>query len=159
MATRVDIPPVNYTFKVQAMSTEKLRLAAEFTIGGPRTDDNDSILKFSELISAHDNELLQGIIESETRVVTNSMTMEDIFKRLQGIIESETRVVTNSMTMEDIFKDTKDFLQKVSDKVQLQLNQFGLRIYDAKVEQLVDGQKTQMEAADQARVLTLLNFF
>ena len=48
------------------------------------------------------------------------------------------------------------------DKVQLELNQFGLVIYNANVKQLVDvpgheyfsylGQKTQMEAANQARI-------
>lgn len=48
------------------------------------------------------------------------------------------------------------------DKVQLELNQFGLVIYNANVKQLVDvpgheyfsylGQKTQMEAANQAKI-------
>lgn len=64
--------------------------------------------------------------------------------------------------MEQIFKGTKEFKQEVFDKVQLELNQFGLIIYNANVKQLVDvpgheyfsylGQKVQMEAANQARI-------
>jgi len=64
--------------------------------------------------------------------------------------------------MEEIFKGTKEFKREVFEKVQLELNQFGLLIYNANVKQLVDvqgheyfsylGQKTQMEAANQAKV-------
>nr|CAD1836202.1 unnamed protein product [Ananas comosus var. bracteatus] len=66
------------------------------------------------------------------------------------------------MTMEEIFKGTKSFKEQVFEKVQLELNQFGLIIYNANVKQLVDvrgheyfsylGQKTQQEAANQAKV-------
>lgn len=66
------------------------------------------------------------------------------------------------MTMEQIFKGTKEFKKEVFEKVQLELNQFGLLIYNANVKQLVDvrghvcfsylGHKTQMEAANQAKV-------
>ncbi|EOY29409.1 Flotillin-like protein 2 [Theobroma cacao] len=79
-----------------------------------------------------------------------------------GVIEGETRVLAASMTMEEIFKGTKEFKQEVFEKVQLELNQFGLLIYNANVKQLVDvpgheyfsylGQKTRMEAANQAKV-------
>lgn len=81
---------------------------------------------------------------------------------VEGIIEGETRVLAASMTMEEIFKGTKEFKQEVFGKVQLELNQFGLLIYNANVKQLVDvpgheyfsylGQKTQMEAANQAKI-------
>ncbi|KAF3548112.1 hypothetical protein DY000_02005797, partial [Brassica cretica] len=60
------------------------------------------------------------------------------------------------------FVGTKEFKQEVFEKVQLELNQFGLVIYNANVKQLVDvpgheyfsylGQKTQMEAANQAKI-------
>ncbi|KAI3687695.1 hypothetical protein L1987_81396 [Smallanthus sonchifolius] len=85
--------------------------------------------------------------------------MNDLVK---GIIEGETRVLAASMTMEEIFRGTKEFKQEVFGKVQLELNQFGLWIYNANVKQLVDvpgheyfsylGQKTQMEAANQAKI-------
>ncbi|XP_076952998.1 flotillin-like protein 4 [Bidens hawaiensis] len=140
-----DISPVNYTFEVMAMSAEKLPfiLPAVFTIG-PRSDDNDSLHKYAKLISPHDKE---------------SNHMNELVK---GIIEGETRVLAASMTMEEIFQGTKAFKQEVFGKVQLELNQFGLWIYNANVKQLVDvpgheyfsylGQKTQMEAANQAKI-------
>ncbi|KAJ9555227.1 hypothetical protein OSB04_009841, partial [Centaurea solstitialis] len=140
-----DISPVNYTFEVQAMSAEKLPfiLPAVFTIG-PRADDVDSLHKYAKLISPHDK------------------LSHHVNELVKGIIEGETRVLAASMTMEEIFKGTKDFKQEVFEKVQLELNQFGLWIYNANVKQLVDvpgheyfsylGQKTQMEAANQARV-------
>ncbi|XP_027083952.2 flotillin-like protein 4 [Coffea arabica] len=143
--TICDISPVNYTFEVQAMSAEKLPfvLPAVFTIG-PRVDDEGSLLKYAKLISPHDK------------------LSHHVKELVQGIIEGETRVLAASMTMEEIFRGTKEFKQEVFEKVQLELNQFGLLIYNANVKQLVDvpgheyfsylGQKTQMEAANQAKV-------
>ncbi|GLT85284.1 hypothetical protein SLE2022_034770 [Rubroshorea leprosula] len=143
--TVFDISPVNYTFEVQAMSAEKLPfiLPAVFTIG-PRVDDNTSLLKYAKLISPYDK------------------LSNHVKELVQGVIEGETRVLAASMTMEEIFKGTKAFKQEVFEKVQLELNQFGLLIYNANVKQLVDvpgheyfsylGQKTQMEAVNQAKV-------
>lgn len=140
-----DLSPVNYTFEVQAMSAEKLPflLPAVFTIG-PRIDDPESLFKYAKLISPYDK-------------LSNHVN-----ELVQGIIEGETRVLAASMTMEQIFKGTKEFKKEVFEKVQLELNQFGLLIYNANVKQLVDvrgheyfsylGQKTQMEAANQAKV-------
>uniref|UniRef100_A0A6N2N860 Flotillin-like n=1 Tax=Salix viminalis TaxID=40686 RepID=A0A6N2N860_SALVM len=128
-----------------SMSAEKLPfvLPAVFTIG-PRVDDEQSLFRYAKLISPHDK------LSSHVKEL------------VQGIIEGETRVLAASMTMEEIFKGTKDFKQEVFGKVQLELNQFGLLIYNANVKQLVDvpgheyfsylGQKTQMEAANQARI-------
>ncbi|XVE61098.1 hypothetical protein DITRI_Ditri06bG0012700 [Diplodiscus trichospermus] len=143
--TVFDVSPVNYTFEVQAMSAEKLPfvLPAVFTIG-PRVDDEASLLKYAKLISPHDK------------------LSNHVKELVQGIIEGETRVLAASMTMEEIFRGTKEFKLEVCEKVQLELNQFGLLIYNANVKQLVDvpgheyfsylGQKTQMEAANQAKV-------
>lgn len=143
--TIFDISPVNYTFEVQAMSAEKLPfiLPAVFTIG-PRSDDIESLLKYAKLISPHDK------------------LSNHVKELVQGVIEGETRVLAASMTMEEIFRGTKEFKQEVFGKVQLELDQFGLLIYNANVKQLVDvrgheyfsylGQKTQQEAANQAKI-------
>ncbi|KAL5698437.1 Flotillin-like protein 4 [Ranunculus cassubicifolius] len=144
-STKFDVSPVNYTFNIQAMSVEKLPfgLPAVFTIG-PRVDDRDSLFKYARLISPHDK------------------LSNHVKELVQGIIEGETRVLAAAMTMEEIFKGTKEFKHEVFGKVQLELNQFGLLIYNANVKQLSDvvgheyfsylGQKTQQEAANQARV-------
>lgn len=143
--TRVDLSPVNYTFEVQAMSAEKLPfiLPAVFTIG-PQVEDQEKVLLYAKLLSSHDKQ------------------SNHVNELVQGVIEGETRVLAASMTMEEIFKGTKEFKKEVFEKVQLELNQFGLLIYNANVKQLVDvpgheyfsylGQKTQMEAANQAKV-------
>jgi flotillin len=143
--TRFDITPVNYTFEVQAMSAEKLPfiLPAVFTIG-PRSDDEDCLLRYARLMSSHD------------KLSTH------VNELVKGVIEGETRVLAASMTMEEIFRGTKSFKQAVFENVQLELNQFGLVIYNANVKQLVDvpgyeyfsylGQKTQQEAVNQAKV-------
>ncbi|KAI8011205.1 Flotillin-like protein 3 [Camellia lanceoleosa] len=119
--TRVDISPVNYTFEVQAMSAEKLPfiLPAVFTIG-LRVDCEENMLKYAKLISPHD-------------MLSNHVT-----ELVHGVIEGETLVLAASMTMEQIFKGTKEFKKEVFDKVQLELDQFGLHIYNANVKQLDD---------------------
>lgn len=143
-ARTFDISPMNYSFDVHAMSIEKLpfTLPAVFTIG-PR-DDNDSLKRYAKLIAAHD------------------MSGHHVTDLIKGIVEGETRVLAAGMSMEEVFKGTKQFKQEVFDKVQLELDQFGLHIYNANIKQLVDikgheyfsylGQKTQQEAANQAKV-------
>ncbi|XP_049389420.1 flotillin-like protein 6 [Solanum stenotomum] len=141
----IDVTPVNYTFEVNAMSAEKLPflLPVVFTIG-LCVDDRERLIKYAKLLSHHERD------------------SHDVKDLVQGVIEGETRVLAASMTMEEIFKGTKDFKKEVFDKVQLELNQFGLLIYNANIKQLVDvqgheyfsylGQKTQMEAANQAKI-------
>ncbi|KAL2631446.1 hypothetical protein R1flu_016132 [Riccia fluitans] len=143
-ARSFDISPMNYSFDVQAMSIEKLpfTLPAIFTIG-PR-DDPESLKRYAKLIASHD------------------MSGHHVTDLIKGVVEGETRVLAAGMSMEEVFKGTKTFKQEVFDKVQLELDQFGLHIYNANIKQLVDikgyeyfsylGQKTQQEAANQAKI-------
>ncbi|GJN20885.1 hypothetical protein PR202_gb08318 [Eleusine coracana subsp. coracana] len=143
---KFDITPVNYEFEVHAMSSEKLPfiLPAVFTIGPKVSDDMGPLLLYAKLIAPHDKQ---------------SSHVRELVK---GVIEGETRVLAASMTMEQIFQGTKTFKQSVFENVQLELNQFGLYIYNANVKQLVDvpgqeyfsylGQKTQQGAMNQAKV-------
>lgn len=87
------------------MSAEKLPfvLPAVFTIG-PRVDDHESLLKYAKLISQHDRH------------------SNHVNELVQGIIESETRVLAASMTMEEVFRGTNEFIKEVFKKVQLELN-------------------------------------
>uniref|UniRef100_A0A0D3HEU4 Flotillin-like n=1 Tax=Oryza barthii TaxID=65489 RepID=A0A0D3HEU4_9ORYZ len=163
--SRFDISPVNYEFNVEAMSSEKLafNLPAVFTIGpkitpapAPEVDgasnqrrvlmpeSEEALLLYAKLIAPHDH------------------ASNHVKQLVKGVIEGETRVLAASMTMEEIFQGTKKFKQEVFDQVQLDLNKFGLYIYNANVKQLVDepgheyfsylGKKTQQEAANKAKV-------
>jgi flotillin len=141
----LDLTPVNYTLHVNAMSAEKLPflLPAVFTIG-PRAEDREKLIRYAKLLSSHQN---------------NSTEDRDL---VEGIIEGETRVIAASMTMEEIFKGNKEFKQRVFENVQLELDKFGLLIYNANIKQLVDcdgheyfsflGKKIQMEAANRAKI-------
>ena len=103
--TLLNLSPVNYTFEVQAMSAEKLPfiLPAVFTVG-PNTNEQECLLKYARLLSAHKqtsnhvNDLVLGVIEGETRVLTASMTMEQIFK---GTKELKKQVIFDKVQLED----------------------------------------------------------
>lgn len=139
-----DVSPENYEFDIQAMSSEMLPfiLPAVFTIG-PKLDIDELDL-YAQLLATHD---LKGL---------------HVHTIIKGIVEGETRVLAASLTMKQIFEGTKHFKSEVFDKVQLELNQFGLKIYNANIKQLSDlpgheyfsylGQKTQKGAANQAKV-------
>ncbi|KAG0591921.1 hypothetical protein KC19_1G212100 [Ceratodon purpureus] len=144
ICSRFDISPANYTFDVHAMSSEKLPfiLPAIFTIG-PK-DEPESLMKYGKLMSSHDK--------------SGNLVIELV----KGIVAGETRALAAGLTMEQIFSGTMEFKQEVFDKVQLELNQFGLHIYNANIKQLVEvkgteyfsflGQKVQQTAANQAKV-------
>ncbi|KAL7167491.1 hypothetical protein ACSBR2_038035 [Camellia fascicularis] len=140
----IDVSPVNYTFEVQALSAEKLPfvLPAAFIVG-PHFDGEASLLKYAKLISPHDK---------------LSNHVKDL---VQGIIEGETRVVAASMTMEEIFRGTKEFKQEVFQKVQVELNQFGLLIYNANVKQLdiISTQRQGEGKKEEIRVKTEVKVF
>ncbi|KAJ7978780.1 Flotillin-like protein [Quillaja saponaria] len=142
--TVFDVSPVNYTFEVQAMSAEKppFVLPAVFTIS-PRVDDEPSLLKYAKLISRHDK------------------LSNHVKELVQGIIQGETGVLAASMTMEEVFRGTKEFKQEVFGKVQLELDQFGLLIYNANVKQLVDvpGHEGEVKKNEEIRVMTEVKVF
>ena len=141
-ASFLTMAPSNYTFNLQAMSKEKMEfvIPGVFTIG-PR-DDAPSMEKYALLLGAEPIEKIDKIIE--------------------GVIEGETRVLAASMEIEGIFNGRDQFKQTIISKVQEELNQFGLVIYNANVKELQDmsgseyfkhmRQKTRSGAENQARV-------
>ncbi|XP_058076441.1 flotillin-like protein 6 [Magnolia sinica] len=145
--TRISISPVNYSVQVHAMSSDKLAflLSAVFTIG-PR-NDMASLLKYIKLMPS----------SSSTKIFK-----AHIAELVNGIIQGEARVLAASMTIEEIVKGTKQFKHEVFDKIQSELNHFGLFVYNANVKELVDTngrayfynltQKIQGEAACKARL-------
>eukprot|EP00842_Homolaphlyctis_polyrhiza_P006012 jgi/Hompol1/6411/HPOL_000954-RA len=112
--------------------------------------------------------LLTSVLNPEclkkyARLLASSNKNEDHIQELvRGVIEGETRVITAGMTMEEIFKERKFFKELVIKNVQSELDQFGLFIYNANVKQLQDTQgseyfqylrlKTHEGAVNQAKV-------
>ncbi|KKY28555.1 putative flotillin domain-containing protein [Phaeomoniella chlamydospora] len=155
--TRISIIPFDFSLDLQAMSAEKIsaRIPAVFTIG-PEPDNGEALKKYALLLSGSpgDNHPRRGPIQP-----TTGSHVQDIVK---GIIEGETRVIVSGMTMEEIFRERQVFKQKVIDNVQSELNQFGLRIYNANVKELQDtpgseyfaflSRKAHEGASNQARI-------
>jgi len=55
---------------------------------------------------------------------------------IKGIMEGETRVLVTSMVMEEILADLNSFKETLSNNIQAELDQFGLKIYNAEVIEL-----------------------
>ncbi|KAL8685113.1 MAG: hypothetical protein Q9224_005959, partial [Gallowayella concinna] len=128
--SRISISPFDFEITLQAMTMEKLQfsLPAVFTIG---PDDNpDSLAKYAKILTGKTANAAKKVATS-----TGRGHVQDIVK---GIIEGETRVIVSGMTMEEIFKERQIFKTAVIKNVQSELNQFGLRIYNANVKELQD---------------------
>lgn len=168
--TRFSVQPHDYGMNLQAMTKEKLQflLPVVFTIGpdvnargansraagssssGSHADDEDrgdALMKYAMLL-ADSSEKDKG-----------TQYLENIVK---GIIEGETRVLVSSMTMEEIFTEREEFKRRIFRNIQGELDQFGLKIYNANVKELKDAvgstyfqslsQKAHEGATNQARI-------
>ncbi|KAL9105171.1 MAG: hypothetical protein Q9227_009595 [Pyrenula ochraceoflavens] len=156
--SRISISPFDFSLNLQAMTIEKLSFAlpAVFTIGPD--NDLEALKKYALLLSGNPDGT-RNTRSGKTLMPTTRNHVQDIVK---GIIEGETRVIVSGMTMEEIFKERQIFKQKVIDNVQNELNQFGLRIYNANVKELQDtpgseyfaflSRKAHEGASNQARI-------
>ncbi|GAT30339.1 flotillin domain protein [Aspergillus luchuensis] len=129
----------------RAMTIEKLQfsLPAVFTIG----PDNEpgALRKYALLLSGCTDEA----DPAQKRDLNSKAKQNHVQDIVRGIIEGETRVIVSSMSMEEIFKERQIFKTKagslflltseeVIENVQNELQQFGLRIYNANVKELQD---------------------
>ncbi|OJD37221.1 flotillin domain-containing protein [Diplodia corticola] len=125
----ISVTPFDFSMSLTAMTVEKLKfsLPAVFTIGPE--DTIASMTKYAVLLSGEsDGKGVRSIEAGRSHV-------QDIVK---GVIEGETRSIVSTMTMEELFSARKVFKQKVIENVQSELDQFGLRIYNANVKELQD---------------------
>ncbi|KAL8794684.1 MAG: hypothetical protein Q9195_002759 [Heterodermia aff. obscurata] len=131
--TRISISPFDFEITLQAMTIEKLQfsLPAVFTIGPE--DQMDALCKYAKILTGRGANSANKASNEATPTGRNHV--QDIVK---GIIEGETRVIVSGMTMEEIFKERQVFKTKVIENVQSELNQFGLKIYNANVKELQD---------------------
>jgi flotillin len=133
---------------LQAMTKEKLQfsLPVVFTVGpdvnqrgantqhyeaaseegseggaGRREDRGDALMKYAMLLA-----------DSDTSS-KNPQQQVHVGNIVKGIIEGETRVLVSSMTMEEIFTEREVFKKRIFRNIQGELDQFGLKIYNANV--------------------------
>lgn len=150
-----ELQPSNYSFEFNAMSSEMLtfKFPGSFTIG---PDDNkDALVKYAKFMitSSHPNETYEEMhkrFDQHVRVL------------IQGVIEGDTRSLAAQMTMQEIFDGREQFREKVIEHIGNQLDQFGLKIYNANIKDLEDGEgctffaekrkKKMAEVSSQARI-------
>lgn len=139
----IPLEPENFTFNLQAMSSQKMEfeLPGVFTIG-PK-DCPEALEKYATFL-AHKEGGIHDLVE--------------------GIIEGETRVLAAQMTIEQIFNDRSKFKTAIISNIQDELDQFGLQVFNANIKELQDTpgseyfqflrQKTRATAEKQAAIDT-----
>ncbi|KAJ4414515.1 hypothetical protein N0V85_003119 [Neurospora sp. IMI 360204] len=176
---RFSVQPHDYAMSLQAMTKEKLQflLPVVFTVGPDvnqrganipgkpgdehgmatavsdslvrREDRGDALMKFAMLLAD----------SGRNKGQNNHDFLEGIVK---GIIEGEVRVIVARKTMEEIFSEREEFKRSIFHNIQSELDQFGLKIYNANVKELKDApestyfaslsQKAHEGATNQARI-------
>ena len=130
--TKFSVAPIDFSISLRAMTIEKLKfsLPAVFTIGPE--DSEEALRRYAILLTGDEEIAPKG---KAPAVAGGRSHVQDIVK---GIIEGETRSIVSTMTMEELFKERRIFRDKVIKNVQIELDQFGLKIYNANVRELED---------------------
>jgi flotillin len=120
----IDITPRNYSFDLHAMSSEKLSfvLPSSYTVSVNVIPDDPEATK---------KELKKFAIF----LIGADKSLDSLIK---GIIEGETRVLAANMTLEDIFQNRATFKQQIIENVHKELEQFGLKVFNANIKELQD---------------------
>jgi flotillin len=118
----INMAPSSFKFSINAMSKEKMEFnfPAVFTIG-PKNNP-ESLTSFSRYLLGQDNDEVNDLI--------------------RGIIEGETRSMSANLAIEEIFAGRTEFKKDIVDNVQKQLDQYGLEIFNANIEELKDGDQS-----------------
>lgn len=113
--------------QLTAMTVEKLKFAlpAVFTIGPD--DSMEAMMKYAVLLTGSDS----GANTKSSTAVAVGEGRDHVQDIVKGIIEGETRSIVSTMSMEELFKERRIFRDKVIKNVQSELDQFGLKIYNA----------------------------
>ena len=137
---KIEVTPSNYSLHINSMSKEKMefQFPIVFTLG-PKVD-TDSLTKYA----------------------TFMLNLENKESIIRGIIEGEARSVAAGLSIEDIFAARTDFKNTIVSHVQPQLDQYGIFIYNANIEELKDSEtsnyfkslalRIKAEAENKARV-------
>lgn len=169
---RFSVQPHDYAMNLQAMTKEKLQflLPVVFTIG-PDVNARGANAKHAKTTSSDDHEAVHDedrgdALTKYAMLLADSNPKDSAARGLEqivkGIIEGETRVLVSSMTMEEIFTEREEFKRRIFRNIQVELDQFGLKIYNANVKELKDAQgsnyfqslsqKAHEGATNQARI-------
>jgi flotillin len=116
---KINLEPITYHCLIEeAMSLERIsfNMPTVFTIGPE--DNSDALRVYAKLFQ--------------------NTTPEDLKMKLFGIIQGEARVAAGKIHLDDIFNDREVFKSNLVKDVNSELHQFGLRVYNANIEELRD---------------------
>ena len=137
---KIVVTPTNYNLNINSMSKEKMefQFPVVFTLG-PKLD-NDALSKYAKLM----------------------LNLDDQETVIRSIIEGSARSLAANLSIEDIFTARTEFKNNIIEHVQPQLDQYGIAIYNANIEELKDSEssnyfkslslKIKAEAENKARV-------
>lgn len=116
--TKILLEPKTIHCVIEAMSHERIsfNMPTVFTVG-PK-DDKDALKIYAKLLQ--------------------KSTPEDFEHKIRGIIQGETRMAAGKLPLDDLFNNRPHFKEQIVDKINLQLADFGLVIYNANIEELRD---------------------
>jgi flotillin len=117
----VNMTPKTFSFNLHNMSNEKVefRLPVTFTVGPIHyNNDEEGFKNYANYI--------------------NGMEDDEFYKTLLGMVEGEMRILTASMTVDEIFSNKKKFQEDVVDKIGIDLNKLGIRIVNANIQEMAD---------------------
>ncbi|BCS83397.1 spfh domain-containing protein [Cotonvirus japonicus] len=117
----VSLNPISYKFIGSNMSKEMVpfELPLTFTVS-PKHPEID----------------VDGFIKYVTRL--GDMSEGEIKNIIGGIVNGETRSYVGTMTIKEIFSGKREFQEYVVERVQENLDQFGLKIHNANIEEMHD---------------------
>lgn len=116
---KVSLTPRTYEFKLHNMSKEKLEFLLPIVITiGPDHNDVESLKRFARSLS--------------------ELAENEMVHTVQGIIEGETRALTATLSVEEMFGARDRFRSEVVAKVDADLSRLGLTILNCNVKELAD---------------------
>ncbi len=137
---KITVTPKNYNLNINSMSKEKMefQFPIVFTLG-PKLD-NEALTKYAKLM----------------------LNLDDQETVIRSIIEGSARSLAANLSIEDIFTARTEFKNNIIEHVQPQLDQYGIAIYNANIEELKDSEssnyfkslslKIKAEAENKAKV-------
>ncbi|KUI73722.1 Flotillin-like protein 1 [Cytospora mali] len=163
--TRFSVRPHDYAMNLQAMTKEKLQflLPVVFTVGPDVNARGANALAVDQPGHvANQEDQGDALMKYAMLLADTNATEQHLENIVKGIIEGEVRVLVSCMTMEEIFTEREDFKRRIFRNIQSELDQFGLKIYNANVKELRDApnssyfeslaRKAHEGATNQARV-------
>ena len=138
----ISMNPFDLEIDIRATSKEMLSFLLPVILTVGPDDNHENLIKYAKTLT--------GSSAKEARA--------DCQRIVKGIVEGEIRGRVSGLTLEEVFKDRQLFQSEVVQQVQRDINDLGLKIYNANVKELESdyftllSQKAHEGASNQAKV-------